>query len=304
MRRYQNETDYWRIREFLREVFLLNGKREISWHVSRLDYWCFHENMNIVHFNLEDIVFLWETENGRIAAVLNPESKGEAYLQIHPDFRSPQLLVEMMETAEQQLTEKNRDGKPALRVWVHQAAPSLTQLLEQRGYEAKEWLDHKRRRSLDIPIPEVVLPEGYTIRALGGDDELPMRSLVSWRAFHPGEPEAGQDDPSWYRNIQTAPLYRRDLDLVAVDPNGQFAGFTTVWFDDVTRTAVFEPVGVDPAYQRRGIARALMHEGLRRAKRIGATLAFVGSFSEAAHKTYASAGFTDFDLLVPWIKTF
>jgi hypothetical protein len=31
--------DYWRVRNFLREVFLLNDRLEHSWHVARLDYW-------------------------------------------------------------------------------------------------------------------------------------------------------------------------------------------------------------------------------------------------------------------------
>ena len=30
MRLYQTEEDWWRIREFLRQVFLLNGRRELS----------------------------------------------------------------------------------------------------------------------------------------------------------------------------------------------------------------------------------------------------------------------------------
>ena len=37
LRPYQDENDYWRIRAFLREVFLLNGRRERSWHVPRLE---------------------------------------------------------------------------------------------------------------------------------------------------------------------------------------------------------------------------------------------------------------------------
>jgi len=42
MRVYQTEEDYCRIRAFLREVFLLNDRRELSWHVARLDYWRWH----------------------------------------------------------------------------------------------------------------------------------------------------------------------------------------------------------------------------------------------------------------------
>jgi hypothetical protein len=35
---YQSEDDYWRIRQFLREVFGLNARRELSWPVYRFDY--------------------------------------------------------------------------------------------------------------------------------------------------------------------------------------------------------------------------------------------------------------------------
>lgn len=47
MRGYQSEEDYWRIREFLRQVMLLNGRRELSWHVSRLDYWWWFINPHL-----------------------------------------------------------------------------------------------------------------------------------------------------------------------------------------------------------------------------------------------------------------
>jgi hypothetical protein len=45
-----------------------------------------------------------------------------------------------------------------------------------------------------------------------------------------------------------------------------------------------------------------MSEGLRRAQALGATLASVSSYSDGAHALYNSMGFTEFDLLEPWIK--
>ena len=42
MRRALTEDDFGRAREFLRQVFLLNNRRELSWHVARLDYWRWH----------------------------------------------------------------------------------------------------------------------------------------------------------------------------------------------------------------------------------------------------------------------
>ena len=77
MRNMCDEDDYWRIRQFLREVMLLNGLREGSWNVARLDYWRFF-GMNSIHpfAPLSEIIFLWETSDGKIAAVLNPEDLG------------------------------------------------------------------------------------------------------------------------------------------------------------------------------------------------------------------------------------
>ena len=91
-----------------------------------------------------------------------------------------------------------------------------------------------------------------------------MRSWLSWKAFHSDEPDERYEGWEWYRNVQRFPLYRRDLDLVAVAPDGELAAFCTVWFDDVTRTGSFELVGAHPAHQRRGLGRAVMYEGLRR----------------------------------------
>jgi GNAT superfamily N-acetyltransferase len=83
--------------------------------------------------------------------------------------------------------------------------------------------------------------------------------------------------------VQRVPLYRRDLNIVAVAPDGELAAICTVWFDDVTRTAVLEPVGTHPEHQKRGLGKAVMSDGLRRAERLGATLATVSSYGKAAH---------------------
>jgi GNAT superfamily N-acetyltransferase len=134
--------------------------------------------------------------------------------------------------------------------------------------------------------------------------ELIERCYASGLAFHPDEIQCAIDnrDVTWYRHIQTAPLYRRDLDLIAIAPDGSVAAFCTIWFDDVTRTGSFEPVGTVPAHQHQGLGKAVMTEGLRRLQRLGATQATVGSYSERAGALYASMGFTAYDLGERWIK--
>jgi len=302
-RKYQHDDDQWKIRQFLREVYLLNHRHELSWSVFRWDYWRWHVNENIFKFNLEAAVFLWETADGKLAAALHPDGTGEAFLEVHPDFRAPELEVEMMSVAETQFATTQPEGRQQLTLWAH-ANDSLRQdLLTRRGYSKSKWLpEQQRRRDMREPIPDFQPADGYTIRALGDVDEHPNRSWVSWKAFHPDEPDEKYEGWDWYRNVQRAPLYRRDLDLIAVAPNGDFAAFVTLWFDDVTRTAAFEPVGTHPDHQRKGLGKALMAEGLRRVRDLGATLCTVGSYSERAGNLYASMGFTEYDLDEAWVK--
>ncbi len=302
LRKYQTEADGEKIRQFLREVFLLNNHREMSWPLYRWDYWRWHVNENIFKFNLSAAVFLWETADGRLAAVLNPDGAGEAFLQVHPAFHSSELEVEMLSAAETQFATTQAGGSQRLVVWAHGNDWARQDLLARRGYSKGENPEYQRRRGMSRPIPEIPTPEGYTLRALGDVDEHPARSWVSWKAFHPDEPDEKYEGWDWYANVQRAPLYRRDLDLVAVAPNGDLAAFCTLWFDDVTRTAAFEPVGTHPNYQRQGLGKALMAEGLRRVRDLGATLCTVGSYSEAAGNLYASLGFTEYDLSEPWVK--
>jgi len=58
------------------------------------------------HGRLEEDVFIWETTDGRIAAVLNREGPGNAFLQVHPgllakirDLGLPLLSVKRVEAA-------------------------------------------------------------------------------------------------------------------------------------------------------------------------------------------------------------
>jgi mycothiol synthase len=304
-RPYQTEDDFWRMRAFLRQVFIRNDRRHRSWHVARLDYARWHTCLNCAHVRLEDVATLWESD-GQLVAFLMPDGgPGEAHLCVHPDLITLDLEEEMLTAAEQRLTAVKPDGSHELCVWASEHDAARQEILTRRGYTKRDWPENQWRRLLDTPIPDAALAAGYTIRPLGDGLELLERCYASGLGFHDGDIKTAVEnraDPAWYRNIQTAPLYRRDLDLVAVAPDGAVAAFCTVWFDDVTRSGVFEPVATVPDHQRRGLGKALMTEGLRRLQRMGATTAFVGGYSTAANALYRSVMGPDHELDEPWVK--
>jgi mycothiol synthase len=315
MRRPDREDDFLRVRGFLREVLDANGGRQLSWHVARWDYWRWHVVENCAACDpLPEVTFIWESADGGIVAVLNPENGGEAHLQIHPRHHTPELEAAMLDVAEARLSRPDADGRSCLQAYAHQGDGGRQALLAARGYlpvDRSGCAEHQRSLDLAGAGAAAPVPAGYVVRSLGDEDELPARSWVSWRAFHPDAPDSAYEGWQWYRNIRRAPLYRRELDIVAVAtdaratpraPTGEMAAFCTAWYDDVTRTALFEPVGTAPEHRRRGLGRAVLAEAAGRLRLLGCRQAHVSGYSAAANALYAAAGFTDCDVYEPWLK--
>ncbi|MEZ4583763.1 MAG: hypothetical protein R3A10_19365 [Caldilineaceae bacterium] len=105
----------------------------------------------------------------------------------------------------------------------------------------------------------------------------------------------------WYLDIQRCPLYRRDLDLVVVAPNGELASFCGVWFDDTTRSAVIEPVGTYGPYQRADWPGPSSWR-MRSVQRLGATVIFVSGHSAAANTLYRAVTDEEDGQTIPWTR--
>ena len=303
---YQIEDDFWKMRAFLRDVFVLNGYRERAWHVARLEYARWHTCLNCHELTLNEVAHLWEA-NGTLIAIAMPDGgPGEAHFMIHPDYETRELEEEMLGVVEEKLSVMRDDGKRFLNVWAMADDSLRRQLLKDHGYERKGWIETQHRRDLTLPIPEVKVPEGYFVRSLGDGLELLERCYASGLGFHEGDIRAAvenREDPTWFRNIQTAPLYRRDLDLVAIAPDGSIASFCTIWFDDVTRSAYYEPVATVPSHQRRGLSKALLTEGLHRLKRMGCLWATVAGFEPGPNKLYETTVGPEYGYYESWCKT-
>ncbi len=302
-RPYSSEDDFWRMRTFLRESMMANSLTEISWHVARLDYARWHVMMNCAKVTLDEVATIWQDGERIVGLVLPDGGPGEAHILIRPDYEDASLVTEMIDQAERTLcTEVPGNGR-SIYVWTPSGKELRISILEKRGYVRRGAAEKQWIKDLPANLEPAPLPPGYAVRSLGDGLELLERCYASGLGFHGGDIRVGienRNDPTWYRNIQTAPLYRRDLDLVAVAPDGSVASFCTIWFDDVTRSAYFEPVATIPSKQRMGLGRAVLTEGLIRLSRMGAVRAFVGGYSDAANALYSSIFGTRHTINEPW----
>lgn len=297
-----HEDDFWHARNFLREVFLLNGRLEHSWNVARLDYWRWHyiKTCNILK-SVEEGMVLWENADGKTIAALNHIGGSELRLHVHPHFRSAELENEILAYAEEHYYAETEDGRRYIYMPIFEDDTQRQEIAHSRDYKKQPGWGHHYRRNLDS-IPNPPLPSGYVIRSMGGAEEYPARSWASWRAFHHDEPDEKYDgDHSWYANLQSAPLYRRDLDVIAVASDGSIASFCTIFYDDYTRSAVTVLVGTAAEHWQRGLGKAVIAEGLRRLKEMGCTLVFSTAHEKPADLLYRSV-MQEMKVTDTWLK--
>ena len=127
--------------------------------------------------------------------------------------------------------------------------------------------------------PEAVaLPEGFALVDRAQQTTKP----------HPMEPRSGEEVET--RLLQCS-LYDPGLDLAVETADGQAAGYALFWFDPVTEVGLVEPMRVEDAYQRRGLARAMLTAGLDRLAKRGARRLKVGYATDVARGLYVGAGF-------------
>lgn len=305
-RKLTNKEDYARIREFLRMVFLLNDRKEYSWQTARFDYWRSHILPNCRSGErFEDCVYICENGAGEIIAVVNTEDPGCVFFQVHPGYKSETLEQTMITLGEEAFlcTETNHNGKIAVFSRVNDSLRN--RLLEINGYERSKWEERAYSRSLEDFSAKTPTLDGIILRSMNGAADLSSRSWASWRAFHADEPDDAyeRDGGVWYLNVMNTPLYRSDLDIVAENRQGQMIGFCTVWFDAETGTGYFEPVGIIPEYQKKGLGKALLYEGLNRLKGAGGTLATVAGQWEGAYRLYTSVMGDASHVFRSWIKS-
>jgi predicted N-acetyltransferase YhbS len=169
------------------------------------------------------------------------------------------------------------DCSAALRVFVHEDDEHLTRLAIERGFAITDelsgtsWMDADQR-------PPTAHVDGFAIvdRVMRADAPHPM---------------IARNGEQVEQRLRQCSLYDPTLDLAIEDADGGVAGYALFWFDDTTRVGLLEPMRVEDDYQRRGLARMLLTNGLDRLAGRGASRLKVGFETDAARNLYLGAGF-------------
>lgn len=298
----QNDEDFWRVHKLLVETVPVTPL-DFNWDIRRWEGKRFYNENPNLDTRLANRVQLWTTLDGHVVGAVNPEGRGDAYLQLHPAFRY--LEAEMIAWAETHLAIQTADGtQRQLEIFVYDYDRMRQQLLRERGYtKLTDGGVVRRLRFAEDTLMEPTIAAGYTLRTTHPEDLADCQQIADLlnaafqRNFH--------NALEYQTFTKLAPSFHNDLDLVAVAPDGTFAAYVGIPYDEVNRRGIFEPVCTHPNHQRHGLARTLMLEGLRRLYNRGAVDVTVGTGDMIpANRLYDSLGFTEVQKGHVWQKLF
>jgi ribosomal protein S18 acetylase RimI-like enzyme len=234
---------------------------------------------------------IWTRPDGIVEAFAWRDTTGSMSPLVAPDLRDTPLVDELIDWH----VEACAGAALPVEIWQIDAGSLVGQRLADRGF--KRFDDHVfegLHRQLDDVAD--LAPSPIPMRGVATGD-LAARVAVHRSAFHPS-----RVTETSYAAVMASPLYRPDLDVVAVAPDGSFAAYTRGWLDPVTASVELEPVGAHMDHRGRGFARAACAEVLRRAARGGAREAVVWSVvgNEPAARLYRSLGFRPVSRDHPW----
>jgi predicted N-acetyltransferase YhbS len=288
VRDYKRDADYEKVGRFLVRTYRTAGDH-INWLQPRWEYMHYHPLIRRVDL---DPIGIWEAA-GKIVGVIHPEHRtGTVYVEV--DQAYPHLKRDILEYAEEHLAAES-DGVRSLRVYINDSDNTLRQIAGQMGYERTDGHETMSLRSTSGLPRTASLPEGFHLKSLADENNLHKVHRVLWRGFGHG-PDPPEDEVEDRRFMQSAPNYRKDLNIVVEAPDGNFVAYCGMWYEPVHRVSYVEPVATDPDFRRLGLGQAAVLEGVRRCGAEGATVAYVGS----SMRFYQALGFEQMYRLSLW----
>jgi len=281
------------MREMLMEARARTGSDWSHAHVGLLawDFFMIH-----CHLDPRRHIRLWHDESSRLVGYAMVGDDPQFDWQVPPEGEWEGIEEAALAWGEGLVAGLRRDDPArwggALVSGTRQDDAARIAFLEEHGFRYRgESAEVNMIRSLDGPIPEPAVPEGFVLRALAGPEEAEERAATEqdvWQSYTVGDVSGVQ-----YAAFMDMPGYDRELDVVAVASGGTIAAYVNCWLDRVNGIGDLGPVGARPAYRRRGLTRAVLLEGMRRLRDRGMDRVCVSTqvTNDASRPLYESVGF-------------
>jgi mycothiol synthase len=236
---------------------------------------------------------LWEEGERLLAWCLVEPSDASLDVYVLPGIFGTSLHGEIFAWSARWAEAEGRAAKAGTlsNIWVSEHDAITRALYAEHGFVDGADHDVHFERTLNDAVPASVLPDGFRITDARTEADFLFRAQATHGAFGPHR----LWDAYWQKNLGFfhSAVYQGANNLVVVSPDKRGAAACVIWFDHHTRVGLFEPVGTHPDFQRRGLGKAVLYEGLRRMHAAGMTKAIVSTpaGNAPAIALYQSVGF-------------
>lgn len=286
---YGVSEDYLRLHDFLVE----SGNTEYTY--GRLDWMITHRPyLEEEHL---DKIGIWQEGERIVAATLFDTSLDDIFPVVLEGYQF--LYPEMVEYAQSGMVKMEN---PDFRLFISDSNFPLRQCAEKLGFQPTEDKDYIACYDMAAGIPQIRLPEGYSLVSLAEERDYEKYARCLFEGF--GHEEAGETfEFSPAEREQYRAAFERDkvdlhLKISVKAPNGAYVSHCGMWYDRKADFSLIEPVATSPQYRKMGLGRAAVLEGIRRTKELGAKFAVVGS----NQPFYYSIGLRPFTEGAFWVK--
>jgi len=234
---------------------------------------------------------LWEDGQGQLLAfAIFQVPFGSLYYTLHPAIESATFLPTILSWGRTRAlaVARNRGAPFTFSVFAAEGHNQIAEQIGAHGFRHQPPARVLLLRDGEEPPPRPAVPAGFTVRHLQGPAEVPAATALLAAAFN----ITSVTEP-WRQRILEQATYRPELDVVVEAPNGDLAAFCLCWLHPNGRIGQVEPMGTHPHYQRLGLGRAALIEGLWRLHDLDVERVYVGT-SAANHRSlplYQAAGF-------------
>lgn len=272
LRTYDHDRDFDAVGRFLIDEFSA-GNRLRNWTQPRWEYMHFHP---LINDQPRERIGILEDDGDIVGIAHFEHGPALTYIQYREGYENAlPLLVDHLEEnfgGMSRALQRNMLG-----VYVNDFDEHLIKEVEGRGFEWQDrFSEYYSRFPNERGVPVAPLPDGFRLQSLADDNDLDKINRVLWRGFNHEGPVPDDELPGRIQ-LQSAPSFRKDLNIVVVAPDESYVAYAGMWFVPENKLGYVEPVATDPDFRRMGLGRAAVLEAIRRVDHLGAQSIWVGT---------------------------
>lgn len=307
IKKYNHESDYLRVKEFLTECYLENNNME-CWLPQRFEDLIFRVDTLYRDERgkeaSQDYIYIWEEGNNIVAVILPDGDSFNSSIKRGYEYLFPSML-DLAEEKLRPLFDSQENGLINFCVVAHDSLNYQRDELIRRGYKRSVEGDYD---NVSKPLETnylINLPEGFK-QTFGIEFDDNSKAKACHYGFKPDDDDGILVGPFRegilaYQGRKKSSFFEDSFESLIITDDNDICTYSFCYVDKNTKTAFIEPVCTRDKYRKKGLCKEMLHATINKLKEMNIERCYINSF-DWRKKVYNSAGFETIDSIGFWYK--